>query len=312
MEAIVNVILPVFAIVALGYGAGRGGLLGSASSQALNAFVFFFSLPALMFGAMARLPLDQVFNLSFLAVFLGGLLACFLPSFLVARIFFPERLGGLTMHAMTAVFSNTGYMGIPLLMVALGPDGLLPAIIGTMTTGALIMAVVTVLLEIDRHSHQTALTIAGKVVRGLVLNPLILSASCGLLWNALALPVPTALGTFLDLMGDTAGPCALFAMGLFLVGKPLRHGLGEVLWVSLVKLVVMPAVTWWLAFDVFMLEPFWARSAVLLAALPTGALVFVVAQRYEVYVQRAISAILINTVLSVVTLSVLLSLLGIV
>ena len=171
--------------------------------------------------------------------------------------------------------------------------------------------VAVVLLEIDRHSHQSAVTIAGKVVRGLVLNPLILSASCGLAWNALALPMPVALSTFLDLMGDTAGPCALFAMGLFLVGKPLRHGLGEVVWVSLVKLIVMPAVTWWLAFDVFVLDPFWARSAVLLAALPTGALVFVVAQRYEVYTQRAISAILINTVLSVITLSILLPLLGI-
>ena len=72
----------------------------------------------------------------------------------------------------------------------------------------------------------------------------------------------------------------------------------------------MPAITYYLAFHLFEMDPLWAKAAVIQAALPIGALVFVLASRYDVYVQRASSSILITTLLSVVTLSVLFSLLG--
>ena len=92
-------------------------------------------------------------------------------------------------------------------------------------------------------------------------------------------------------------------MGLFMVGKSLTAGLGEVGWLSLLKLLVMPAVTYWLAFHVMTMDTIWAQSAVIQAALPTGALVFVLAHRYGVYIQRATAAIVISTLLSVGTIS---------
>ena len=102
-----------------------------------------------------------------------------------------------------------------------------------------------------------------------------------------------------------AGPCALFAIGLFMAGKSLRSGLGEVAWVVALKLIAQPLITWWLAFHVFALDGVWGLSAVIQAALPTGALAFVLAQQYGLYVQRATSVILISTVGSLVTLSAL-------
>ena len=110
-------------------------------------------------------------------------------------------------------------------------------------------------------------------------------------------------------MGAAAGPCALFAIGLFLVGRAPKAGALEVSWLVLLKLVVQPAVTWWLADRVFGLDADTTAWAVILAALPTGALVFVLGQQYGVYVQRATAAILASTVLSVVTLSALFALL---
>ncbi len=154
--------------------------------------------------------------------------------------------------------------------------------------------------------------VASRKVAGVVFkSPLLLSAAAGLGASAVGFEPPQALGTFCDLLGVTAGPCALFAIGLFMVGKKLRHGLGEVLWVSLLKLVAQPLVTWWLAYDLLHLSPVFAASAVMMAALPTGALAFVLAQRYEVYIQRSTSVILVSTVLSVASLTVLFLLIGV-
>ena len=84
----------------------------------------------------------------------------------------------------------------------------------------------------------------------------------------------------------------------------------EVGWLVLLKLTVNPLIAWWLVSHVVALEPFWADSAVLVSALPSGALVFMVAQRYGVYVQRAAAAVVVSTLLSMATLPVLLGWIG--
>ena len=77
----------------------------------------------------------------------------------------------------------------------------------------------------------------------------------------------------------------------------------EISWLVAVKLVLQPLVTW--AFAVYLgLPPFWLAAAVILAALPTGALTFVVATNYEIYIERTSAVILASTVVSVLTLSV--------
>lgn len=305
MDAIVNIVLPVFAIMGAGYAVGRAGLLGAQASGALNAFVFYVALPALFFGSMAQMEVSQVFYWPFIAAFGGGLIGTFGLALLVAVFVFPNRLAIHALHGMSAVFSNTGYMGVPLLLIAFGDAGLLPGIIGTVITGVVMMAATTVLIELDGEGDETAAQLARDALLGVVRSPLLLSAVAGLLWSWAGLPVPAPLARFCDLMGSTAGPCALFAMGLFMVGKPLTAGLGEVGWLSVLKLLVMPGITYWLAFHVMEMEPVWAQGAVIQAALPTGALVFVLANQYGLYIQRATATIVVSTLLSVGTLSAL-------
>ncbi len=92
-------------------------------------------------------------------------------------------------------------------------------------------------------------------------------------------------------------------MGLFLVGQSIRRGAGEVVWVSALKLILHPLATWWLASEVLSLDPLYVAAAVVMAALPTGSLVFVVGERYGVFAQRAAAIILVSTVASVPTVS---------
>ena len=311
MTAIINVVLPVFAIMLAGYLSGRFGLLGDASSEALNRFVYYGALPALFFVSLSRVGAGEALNWGYVAALGGGILIVYAVSMAIAVFAFPNRLGALGLHGMCAIFSNTGYMGIPLLLTAFGDAAKLPAIIGAVITAVGVMPVAVVILELDQNRGSGPLAILKAVVLAVLRNPLVLSAGAGLLLSVLGIPLPKPIATFCDIMGAAAGPCALFAIGLFMVGRSLRAGLGEVGWLVILKLAVQPLVTWWLAYHVFEMPPVWAASAVIIAALPTGALAYVLAQKYDVYLQRSTSTILISTVASVVTLSVLFVVLGV-
>ena len=309
--AVLDVVLPVFGIVLAGYLCGRFGLLGQASSEALNSFVYFVALPALFFVSMARVPVADVLNLPFLAAFGGGVLIVAVISLPVSKLVFGNGLGPSGLHALSATFANTGYMGIPLLVTAFGPSAALPAIIATVLNGAVVMAIGIAVIEADLARGRGAGRIVADVATGVAKSPLVLSAVAGILASALALPLPNALVTFCDILGAAAPPCALFAIGLFMAGRAITTGMGEVAWLTALKLLVQPAVTWVIAVPLLGLDPLWAACAVTLAALPTGSLVFVLASQYGVYTQRATAAILVSTVFSVVTLSALLAMLGV-
>jgi len=310
MQAIVTVILPVFGIMLAGTLAGRFRLLGDNSSEALNSFVYYVALPALFFVSLARVPVGEVFNGPFLAAFGGGLLGTFAIALLVGVFVFPTRLAALGLHGLCAVFSNTGYLGIPLLLIIFGEFGSLPGIISTVIMGTVVMGLGIILIEIDLSQGHGPLKILANVARGVGKSPLILSAGVGLLFSALGVPMPVPLATFGDILGAAASPAALFAIGLFLAGQSMTSKLGEIGWLIILKLIVQPAITWWLAFGVMSMDPTWAAAAVIQAALPTGALVFVLAQQYGIFVQQATATIMASTVVSVITLSLLFAALG--
>jgi hypothetical protein len=311
MQAIVDVAFPVFAIMACGWLAGRVGILGEASSEALNRFVYYVALPPLLFGAMVKAPVGEVFNGPFLAAYCGGVFLTFALAMIVATYAFPDRFACLSLHGLSAIFTNTGYMGIPLILTAFGPAGAPPAIMSTIINASFVVGLATMLVELDigRDSGKRPLALLKDVIVAVLKNPLVMAPFAGIALSVLGIKLPTAIDTFCTLIGASASPCALFAIGLFLVGKPIAGDLKEIAWVSLLKLVMQPAVTYVLAFQVLSMDPIWAKSAVILAALPTGTTLFVIGQKYGIYVRRATGIVLVSTVASVVTVSALLVLL---
>ena len=309
MSATLDVVLPVFSIMLAGYLGGRFGLLGEASSEALNRFVYFAAMPALFLVSMARVELAVVFNVPFLLTYGGAMALTFLLAVAVARLAFPNRLGALGLHGLSATMTNSGYIGIPLLLTAYGEPAVLPSIIATVFNGTVMMALAAVIMELDFGRGHGPLRLVVRVLRGVAGNPMVVAAALGIALSALGWPLPVPLATFCDILGAAAAPCALFAIGLFLVGRSVRAGAVEVGWVVALKLLVQPLIAWWLAFHLLEMSPVWAASAVVLSALPTGALVFVLSQRYGVYVQRSTAAIVVSTLVSVATLSLLFPLL---
>lgn len=305
MQVVLDVALPVFAIVAAGYCGGRT-VLGQEASGALSAFVYWFALPAVLFLSMARQPLDQIFNGPFIGAFLGAMLIIFFGGALLGRLMGRKPWEIHAMQGLTAAFSNTGYMGIPLFLAAFGPDRLLPALIATVVMSVVMVALAIIWIELAQSAGNGIAHALGDVGKALVKNPLILSSFAGLVWNLAGPPLPKPMVNFCQLVGAAAGPCALFAIGVFLAGRPLALAWRKVGWLAVLKLAVQPLLTWALIQTLFPLDRFWTGSALLLAALPTGALTFVVASQYKTYVEETSQAILLSTIASVPVLSVIL------
>lgn len=310
MQALINIAVPVFAIIGCGYAARRLGLLGDASTEALNGFVYYFALPAVFLHSMATAPLDRIFDPGFVGAYLGGGIVVYGIAMTVALYVYRESLAEGALASLSAVFANTGYMGIPLFIAAFGPDGAFPVILATVAQTLTIFVVSILLIEFTVRDPEGGHPVAG-LVKSLVTNPFILATAAGLALNLSGAGLPKPVEIFLSLLGGSAGPCALFALGLFLVGQSVTRGLGEALWLSGLKLFAHPAATWLFAVYVFALPARETRDLVLMSALPAGALVFVIAQRHGVFVQRSLAAILITTLLSLVTLSIIMVVYGI-
>jgi hypothetical protein len=310
MEAIVDVVLPVFAIIASGWLCGRLGLLGDGASQALNGFTYFAALPALFFVAMATVPLRETFNLPFILDYMGGVVALAALTWLSAGRMFPGKGDALGLQNMAANFSNTGYMGIPLLLTAFGAGGRLPAIIATVLNGAIVMAFYIAVVEFNQSGAAHRVQVLRDAAMGVVKSPLVLSAVLGIAWSGCGLPVPVFLSKFCEILGSAAPPAALFAMGLFMVGKSFRGDYREIGLLTAFKLMLHPLLAWGMLL-LIPLERGWADALIVLSALPTGSLVFVLSSRYGVYTRRSTGVIVASTLISVVTLSLLFNLLGV-
>ena len=305
MLPVLSIALPVFGLILIGGVAGKVGFLGRDATGALNMFVVYLSLPAVLFQAMAHIPPAELTN--------GGLIAAFclgiaVPGAIALGLALRQKtpLGNAAMQALSATFCNTGYMGIPLCRMAFGDDSLVPGVICMVITACPQFAVAIALIEADRPG-QAPLRIATKVGSALIRNPLLISPTAGLLVSTLGLTLPLVMERFLTILGGAATPCALVATGMMVAEtterfRPLLVGRLVVL-----KLLVQPAVAWVVAYRLMDLPPAWTGTAVLMSALPTGASAFILAKLYGREVASTSGTVLVSTVVSFATLSALLT-----
>jgi predicted permease len=282
--------------------------LPDTASEVLSRFVFVIALPSLIFTSLASISVAEFFDWQYIGVLGGGMLLMFTIGILVAGIAFPDSLTAQALHGLTAMYSSTAYIGLPLILTIYGDAARVPGIIGAIITG-LVFAPLTILLaEIDRGRGGNAHFMAPLLT--VLTRPPVIAVALGLAVSASGIAVPAPVNAFFSLLGGAFVPCALFAAGLFIAGCSIRGATAEISWLVCAKLLLHPLITWWLAFHVFELDRLFATVAVIQAALPSGVPVFVLAQQYKTFVTRCSAAIAISTALSVITVSVLFVLLG--
>ncbi|HYE00073.1 MAG TPA: AEC family transporter [Alphaproteobacteria bacterium] len=307
MPILLDIVLPVFGLIAIGWIAGRRGVVAEAGMKGLNDFVFFFAIPALLFRAMAKEGLPAGADARVLVSYFGGCYASFGLGLLAARLLFRLPLTELAVFGMGAMFSNTVLLGLPLIGAAYGDRGLVTLLLIIAFNSLLLFTLTTLVYELGRGQGTRLGATLAETLRALAKNPIILSLFAGLAWHAAGLGLPQGLDRFLGFLGGAAAPTALFALGVSLTGFRLAGDLPQAGLLVAFKLLVHPAITWVLASRVFGLDPLVVAVATVVAALPTGSNVYMFAARYGTYERRAASAILLSTALAVVTVSLLLA-----
>ncbi len=306
MQAIFNVALPIFGVILTGFLAGKWRILGGEATAALNAFVSYFALPVLFFGTLARTPVDTVLDPSLMAGFGIVVMATFLVGMLSTRIAVRGGLAKMSLQGIAASWGNVGYMGVPLCLAAFGEAGLPPAMLTVIVTAVIAMVFGVMLIELEVAAGQGPILTFFNAAWNVARNPLPVSIAAGIAWSGLALPLPTPVEKWMDLLGAAAAPCALFAIGLFLSDKSVRSGLAEAGLATVIKLLLQPLLA--ACVLPFFVDPASVpgKVALLMASLPTAANAFVLAKQFEIQVEQNTASVLLTTGFSVVTVSALL------
>ena len=211
-------------------------------------------------------------------------------------------------EAQCAVIGNVGFLGIPMLILLLGPKAVGPVML-VLAVDLIFFGSLVVMLVTGSRGGQAGFAMFATSAAGLVKNPMIVSISLGLCWSALSLPIPAPLNDFVTILGGAATPGALFAIGASLAFKSTER-LEVAAWLSFCKLILHPACVAFSAFVVFSVERYSAGVMVAAAALPVAGNVYIISQHYGVAPQRVSASILISTGISIVTLSVVIALIG--
>jgi predicted permease len=305
------VVLPIFALIFAGWLVRRIGVLGPHATAELNRFVVYLALPALLFDIVAHARWVEVWQPGFIAAFglSGGVTFAMTVAIRLRR---PRHLADAAIDGLNAGYANTGFMGFPLALVALGREAMAPTLVATIITVCIIFAIAIVLIEVGLQTERRRTQLAMKVARSLLRNPLLVSPALAALVPLAGLEIPAPAESFLKLLGGAASPCALIALGLFLAEERKRkeRDTGATALLVSFKLLLQPVVAWLLASFVFGLPPLLTHTAVLLAALPTGTGPFMLAKFYDREADVTSSVVLVSTVISVVTISAYLALSG--
>ena len=296
--------LPFFAVIGLGYGAGRVGFFPPEATAWLTKFVFFFALSAMLFGFSASMSLGDIFDPRAAAAYLWGCGVVYLIALGVAMIRL-RPLSEAAMEAHTAIIGNTGFLGVPMLVLLMGPQAAGTVILVLVIDLIVFSSLLTILLTLLREGRISP-DLPRVIGMGLAKNPMVVAMALGLLWSSSGYPLPGPVAATMTLLGAAATPGALFAIGASLAGKRAErlHVAG---WLSFAKLVLHPLAVGVAALWVFKVEPFAAGVLVSAAALPVAGNVYILAQHYGVAVARVSASIRISTALSVLTLPVIIA-----
>ena len=292
--------LPFFAVISLGYGAGRTGFFTPQATAYLTKFVFYFALSAMLFRFAANLELSAILDWQFVWAYLAGTIAVYLLATIVAMAR-GLRVREAAIEAQCAVIGNVGFLGIPMLVLLLGANAIGPVMM-VLAVDLIVFSSLVVILITGSRDGRMSLGILRTVGLGLWANPMVVSISAGLVASSLALPIPMPVNEFLEILGGAATPGALFAIGASLAGKSAER-VAVAGWLSLCKLVLHPAAVAVAALLVFDVDPYAAGVMITAAALPVAGNVYILAQHYGVAPARVSAAILLSTGISILTIS---------
>ncbi|TVS07010.1 MAG: AEC family transporter [Rhodobacteraceae bacterium] len=294
MQALADVILPVFLVIGFGYLARWRNLISDTQVDGVVLFTQNFAIPCLLFVAIARLDLGQEFDWRLMVAFYTGAIISFTLGFAGARLFFARDWEDCTAIGFVALFSNSVLLGLPLTERAYGADALAAnyAIIAVHSPICYAIGITT--MELIRNRGGRLRDSLAKALVAMFRNALVIGIALGFAVNLSGMPLPGVMDQALDMMVRAALPAALFSLGGVLYRYRPEGDLRTIAYVVALSLVLHPAITYGLA-RMLDLSTEAMRSATLTAAMAPGVNAYVFANMYGRARRVAASSVLIGT-----------------
>ena len=299
-DILLTAVLPIFAVAAFGFIAGRTKLFDLAMAAVINRFVFYFPLPALSFNLLATARFDQ-FNWPLLIGYFLSEGSVYLLGLLIARLVFKRDWGESILLGVAAAYSNHVLFVLPIALTLFGDAVTLP-IVAIIAVDSLFMVGLTMvvmdIMTLEKPSFSAVISRLSK-------NPTIVALLIGLAFGLLKIELPKGAGVFLSFVSATTAPCALFALGIVLSNSNRSTPIALPMTMSIIKVIVHPMIAISTIVLGFQITPEVARPALMVAAGPCGAMAFVMATNYNVRVDAIAKAILFSIVTSILSVSLM-------
>lgn len=306
MAEITGLVLPFFGLILLGYITARITKQPREALGWLNTFIIYVALPALFFKLLSRTPIEQLARWDF--VLTSMMVTYFIFALVFAAAIWLRRaaISEATIQGLAGAYGNIGYMGPGIVILAFGEQAAVPVALIFCFENIMHFTIAPMMMAISGGDGRSRSALAIEVVRKIAFHPFIIATFIGVLAAAIQVNPPVPVTRLIDYLAQAAAPCALFAMGVTLALRPLKRVPVELGMIVPAKLVLHPVLMYVAMSWVGNFDPVWIFTAVLLASLPTATNVFVIAQQYGVWVERASATVLVTTVSSVLTVSGLL------
>ena len=310
MYDILSLTIPFFAAILLGSLASLKGWFSWSDGRILSRYVFFVVLPPFMFVAITSRPMTNILNLEFLLRYEAVTIFVFLIAVFLGRVFLKLKPAESGLFGLNAAYPNYGYIGVPLAILAFGEQAAIPVSM-LLVCDTIILLIMTNILSHSPESGRLSQALYSTFI-SMLKNPLLMSVLVGFAFSAMGFRIEGMPDRFLQMLAGAAAPTALFALGITLIGQPIRATMNEIVPITILKLCVHPAIIaalflgWPSAVPI---EPLWIQVAILFACLPIAANVFALSQFYGIYQGRTATTIMLTTVIASLSVPAILYLL---
>lgn len=311
MNSILDVILPVFLILGLGYAAAWSNLLSSEAVDGIMRYAQNFAVPILLFKSISTLDLSRAYDAGLLVSFYAGAFASFAIGFAGAVYAFKRPLPDAVAIGFACLFSNSLLLGLPITERAYGAAALSGNFAIISIHAPMLYTFGILLMELARaRNHNLSVSALGnRIVRSVAVQPLIFGIVAGFAVNLTGLPVPAPISSAVAMLAATAIPTALFGLGGVLARYSFEGDKATTVMICACSLVIHPGVAYLLGRGVFHLGTADLRSAVVTASMAPGVNAYLFAHFYGVAKRVSAAAVVGATALSIVTIPLWLHLL---
>ena len=301
----ISTIIPIFAIIILGWFARWKGFIPPDFLAPANRLVYYLAIPAMIFHSISKASLKTQFDSTVLTVTLLAIIAVFAFAWGVGLTRRVERKQ-LGTFMQCSFHGNLGYIGLAVAYYYLGSEGLVRASI--IAGFIMILQNILAVVALQLHAENTDLKKNRlEVVLRILGNPVIISALAGILFSLAGLRLPLVLDRSLAILSGLALPMALLIIGASLSFEVMQLQLLRVLSTSVMKLILLPGLGLILYRSCNLALQDYLPGLILLAS-PSATLTYVMAKEMNGDTDFAVAAISISTMLSAITFTIWLTL----